>query len=102
MRKLLPLLLLGVLAGCAMGQTVRNDIRIGMTKEQVIAVMGRPDGIRKSGESEALEYANGLVSGWSWDRADYYIILKDGKVTSYGPGEVRQESPGVLILVPVR
>ncbi|EQD56705.1 hypothetical protein B2A_05132 [mine drainage metagenome] len=73
-----------------------------MTKQQVVAVLGNPDGVQTSGHYEALEYANRLISGWSWDRADYYVILKDDIVTAYGPGQVRQEQPGVLVLVPVR
>lgn len=91
------------LAGCTTGQTVRSRVHEGMSKQQVIAVMGQPDGVQKSGHYEALDYANRLISGWSWDRADYYIILKDDKVVSYGPGTVRHEGPcsNVLILVPI-
>lgn len=92
-----------LIAGCATGHKVRNDLRVGMTKQQVIGELGRPDGVRQSGNYEALEYANRLISGWSWDRADYYVILKDNRVVSYGPGRVRQEQPNsnVLILVPL-
>lgn len=104
---MLKILLGAVLAvsigGCVTGQTVRSQIHEGMSKRQVIDVMGQPDGFRRSGDYEALEYANRLISGWSWDRADYYIILKDNKVVSYGPGQVKQEKPNsnVLVLVPV-
>ncbi|MGH9437019.1 MAG: hypothetical protein ACRD22_03775 [Terriglobia bacterium] len=104
MGKLLLFLIFSIsIAGCVTGQTVRSRLHEGMSKHQVIAVMGRPDGVRKSGNYEALEYANRLISGWSWDRADYYVILKENKVVSYGPGTVRQEQPNsnVLILVPV-
>lgn len=96
--------LAALLLGCATGQTVRSDIHAGMSKQQVVAVMGKPDGYRQSGNYEALEYANRLISGWSWDRADYYIILKGNEVVSYGPGKVRRENPNsnVLILVPLR
>lgn len=102
MRKLLFILVIaGFLSGCATGQVVRNDIRQSMTKQQVVAALGNPDGVQTSGSYEALEYANRLISGWSWDRADYYVILNNGVVTSYGPGQVRQERPGVLVLVPI-
>jgi hypothetical protein len=49
-------------------------------------------------------YTNRLISGWSWDRTDYTVILKDGHVVEYGPGQVRQREPntGVLILVPTQ
>ena len=102
MRRLLfSLAVVGLLSGCATGQVVRNDIRQGMTKQQVVAALGNPDGVQTSGNYEALEYANRLISGWSWDRTDYYVILNNNVVTSYGPGQVRQERPGVLVLVPV-
>jgi len=91
-----------LLAGCVTGGQIRSGIHQDMTKQQVVAALGRPDGVRTSGNYEALEYANRLISGWSWDRADYYVILKDGVVTSYGPGQVRQEGPKTLVLVPVR
>lgn len=103
LKVLLIAIFVATLAGCVTGQTVRNKLHEGMTKQQIIKVMGHPDGLQKSGNYEALEYANRLISGWSWDRADYYVILKNNKVVSYGPGRVRQEGPNgnVLILVPV-
>lgn len=79
-------------------------LREGMTKDQVIDLMGRPEGFQRSGEYEALKYSHRLVTGWAWDRADYNIILKDGKVAEYGVGEVRvKDAPtSMLILVPLK
>lgn len=98
--------LLMVLSGCAHMYTGERMKRVheGMSKEQVIKVLGNPDGFRRSGNWEALRYTNRLISGWSWDRADYNVILHNGRVVEYGPGEVRQQDPntGILILVPVR
>lgn len=91
-----------VLCGCATGEKVRGGIREGMSKDQVIATLGQPDGFKRSGNEEALEYANRLISGWSWDRTDYTVILVDGRVSQYGPGQVRQEGPNLLIVVPVK
>jgi hypothetical protein len=59
---------------CTTGERM-GDIRAGMTKDQVIAVLGRPDGFAQSGSTEALTYSNRLMSGFSWDRADYHVIL---------------------------
>lgn len=103
MSKLLLITILAAsLMGCATGEIVKSDLHEGMSKQRVVSLMGKPDGFRRSGDYDALEYANRLISGWSWDRADYYIILKDNKVVSYGPGAVRQEkNSDVLILVPV-
>ncbi len=61
-----------------------------------------PDGFQRSGTDEALRYSDRLISGWSWNRADYTVVLRDGHVSEYGPGQVRQERPCVLVLVPLR
>ena len=55
-----------------------SNIRAGMTKDQVITVLGRPDGFAQSGATEALTYSNRLMSGFSWDRADYHVMLSIG------------------------
>jgi hypothetical protein len=73
-----------------------------MSKEQVISELGKPDGFKRSWEYEALTYTNRLISGWSWDRTDYTIILQNGRVAEVGTGQVRQNSPNTLILVPLR
>ncbi len=72
-----------------------------MSEGQVIAILGRPDGFQSAGDYEALKYANRLMSGWSWDRTDYHVILYQGRVVAYGNGEVRQDGPNVLMLVPL-
>jgi hypothetical protein len=105
MRKSWVLILVLTLAACVTGQSFAN-LSEGMTKEQVVAAVGNPDGFQRAGSYEAMKYTNLYVSGWKWDRADYYVILKDGRVTAYGPGQVRQsDGPGgiaMLMLVPVR
>jgi hypothetical protein len=97
-------LLVMVLVGCATGEKI-GSLRDGMSKNQVIATLGQPDGFRREGRTEALTYSNRLMSGWSWDRADYHVILTDGQVSAYGPGVVRQNSGpavGTLFIVPIR
>ncbi len=90
------------LHGCVSGHQVRAKLHEGMTEEQVIAAIGKPDGLQREGDFKALVFFNRLISGWSWDRADYNVILKDGRVVAYGPGEVRHEAPHILVIVPVR
>lgn len=89
-------------SGCATGELVRGGVREGMSKPQVISELGNPDGFQRSGEYEALLYTNRLISGWSWDRTDYTIILQNGNVVQYGTGQVRQNGPNMLVLVPLR
>ena len=55
-------------------------------------------GFQRNGEYEALVYTHRLISGWSWDRTDYTIILQNGGVVQYGTGQVRQNGPIVLFL----
>ena len=103
LRQLLALVLLVALAACATGERMQS-VREGMSKDEVISTLGNPDGFQRSGDYEALRYTNRLISGWSWDRADYNVILRNGRVVEYGPGQVRQRDPNVstLILVPLR
>lgn len=91
-----------LLSGCVTGERVRGGVQEGMSKQQVISELGNPDGFQRSGEYEALLYTNRLISGWSWDRTDYTIILQNGRVVQYGTGQVRQNGPNMLILVPLR
>ena len=88
-------------SGCVIGQKM-GDIHEGMSKREVVSVLGNPDGYRRSGEYEALRYTDRLISGWSWNRTDYTVILLNGHVSEYGPGQVRQDEPSMLVLVPVR
>lgn len=103
LRLVLVLTLSAALFGCVIGERMQN-VREGMSKDEVIGLLGNPDGFQRSGDYEALRYTNRLISGWSWDRADYNVILRNGRVVEYGPGQVRQRDPttSTLILVPLR
>ncbi|MGQ0522762.1 MAG: outer membrane protein assembly factor BamE domain-containing protein, partial [Betaproteobacteria bacterium] len=86
MRQLLMwLTLMFALSACVTGEQMQS-VREGMSKEQVVAILGNPDGFQRAGDYEALRYTNRLISGWSWDRADYNVILRSGRVVEYGPG----------------
>lgn len=91
----------GLISGCVTGQKM-GDIHEGISKREVVAILGNPDGYQRTGEYEALRYTDRLISGWSWNRTDYTVILQNGRVSEYGPGQVRQDGPSVLVLVPVR
>ena len=91
-----------IITGCATGELM-SRLRPGMPKEEVVQALGHPDGYQSRGEYEALKYSHRLVTGWSWDRADYFVILKDGKTVEYGTGEVRVKdvNSNVLFLIPL-
>ena len=90
-----------LISGCVTGQKM-GDIHEGMSKREVVSILGNPDGYQRSGEYEALRYTDRLISGWSWNRTDYTVILQNGRVSEYGPGQVRQDGPSMLVLVPLR
>jgi hypothetical protein len=76
-----------------------------MTRTEVEAIMGRPDGFQRSGDIVGYQYTDRLISGWSWNRADYYALFRDDRLTQWGPGEVRQgQGPnvGTLVVVPLQ
>ena len=102
MRLSLIVAVAALLVACVTGERV-HGIRIGMGHPEVISVMGEPDGVKAEGAYESYQYANRLMSGWSWDRADYQVIFRDGKVVEYGAGTIRQDqSHNTLVLIPLR
>ena len=77
------------ISGCVTGNKM-TQVSSGMTKDEVIKLLGNPDGFDSEGGYETLTYSNRLMSGWSWDRGDYVVVLQDGKVVRYGVDAVRQ------------
>ena len=98
---LLVVVISGVLSGCTTGEKM-SSVRPGMTKGQVVGLLGQPDGYRRVGNQEILSWNNRLSSGWAWDRADYNVIVINGEVTEYGQGEVRPKSNGTVVIVPLK
>jgi hypothetical protein len=103
MRVLVVLVGAFLLSACATGEKMRR-LDAGMDRQTVEKQMGRPDGFSEQDGYQVLTYKNRLMSGWSWDRADYQVLLKDGRVVQYGPGVVRQNqaNTGLVIVAPLR
>lgn len=95
MRILAFVVLLAV--GCATAGGANNGIAPGMTRDQVVAKLGKPDGYQFDGITETMTYADRLVSPTSWDRTDFTVQLRDGYVVGYGNGQVRQHDPVTLV-----
>jgi hypothetical protein len=92
MKTLHTLLLAAVvaLAGCATASKM-NQLSIGMTKKEVIAVMGSPSSSASPGNGvEFLRYellataADALATPQYRNVQEYYVRLINGKVDSYG------------------
>ena len=86
-------MLLIAITGCTTGEKM-SRISPGLSQADVVGTLGRPDGFRTEGDYTILKYTNKLISGWSYDRADYFVIFRDDKVTEYGSGEVREKDIG--------
>src|SRR5712691_2208157 len=112
--KLTALLLFSVLLilGCQTTTHSTNRIAVGMTNAQVIAAVGTP-------HSKSAETRDGVLiekwiykettwdqGGWSWNRtvSDSAIVLKNGRVVSYGVEKERHlhqnpTNPGINVNV---
>lgn len=99
MRLLLLLSMMFAIGACTAGERM-GQIQPGQSRDAVIRTLGNPDGVSRSGNVETLTYANRLMSGWSWDRATYQVQLTGGRVSSYGPVDIRsRESPVIPVVV---
>jgi len=78
----LALLLLALLAGCVTAEKL-NQVRIGMTKDQVIAILGQPDSTSAQANIEYLTYYLSTDTGY-YREIPYSVRLVDGKVESFG------------------
>lgn len=85
---LLALILLLVIGCATLPQEKLNHLSLGMTKSEVINVMGSPTSTKAKDNIETLVYFQGGTF-WTWGHSvrpnkEYLITLKDGKVTEYG------------------
>ena len=91
------LALVFIVSGCAMSSKM-NHVSLGMTKQEVIDVMGTPVSTSAKDDMEYLNYNLG-ETGLGMDdallgrRTPYYIRVKDGKVESYGRQRLRTSPP---------
>ncbi|MGD8449531.1 MAG: hypothetical protein PVJ20_07460 [Desulfobacterales bacterium] len=69
------------LLGCAESFQRINNLKIGMTKQEVIEVVGAPDSTSATKNVEYLKYR---INTGLFDTDEYYVRLLDGQVESYG------------------
>jgi hypothetical protein len=83
MRRLIVPLVLLALAGCETNATRTRDLRVGMTKADVISVLGTPMSMGADRQSEILYYR--LTEGTiGTETRAYFVRVVDGKVDSFG------------------
>ena len=84
-KNLLSVALIFLLMGCAGTTQKMNQLSLGMTKDQVINILGSPRSSAGSAGVEVLRYAliskvNDVVGHEEY----YFVALKNGQVQSYG------------------
>lgn len=79
------------IAGCQTTGHKITTIDVGSTRDDVVATLGRPDSIRTVSDFEVLNYLDRHRTRMSLAHTDYAVVLKDGKVVQYGPGQVRRD-----------
>ena len=75
------------LAGCVAPTTYRmNNLALGMSKAEAIAVMGAPRSVAATDGVEILVYrlATTALDTDGSDTSDYFVKLVEGKVAAYG------------------
>jgi hypothetical protein len=76
------LLVATLLTGCATADQL-NKLHIGMSKDQVVAILGQPDSTSAQANIEYLTYYLTNDSSYSRDQP-YMVRLVEGKVESFG------------------
>ncbi|MFC1798685.1 hypothetical protein ACFLZL_02625 [Thermodesulfobacteriota bacterium] len=79
-KMILITLMVFALIGCAAKAEVLTGLRLNMTKDEVVQVMGAPGSTSEKAGVLYLKYR--LRNGYLTD--DYYIRLIDDKVDAYG------------------
>jgi len=85
MKKVIIGIFILLIASCATASKM-NDIKFGMTKDEVINLLGNPVSVSSDGISEYLNYRFSETSNEAFSDIlrPYYIEIKDGRVTKYG------------------
>ncbi len=78
-----------LLTACVTGESITN-LYPGMSKKEVVQELGRPDSFYKENNLEVFKYTNRLMSGWNWNRADYYAKFENDKLVEYGTQKIRE------------
>lgn len=72
-----------------------NDVRLGMSRAEVVAIMGQPSSTTADTSAEYLNYSLPEAYSYAGSRTPYEVKLVNGKVVSYGrAGVSRAEARG--------
>jgi outer membrane protein assembly factor BamE (lipoprotein component of BamABCDE complex) len=82
LKTLAAVALVSLICGCATRSSM-NQLSVGMTKEQVLDILGTPHTKEAHNDVEVLDYTLGDPSPFS-THTTYYVELRNSKVTSFG------------------
>jgi SmpA / OmlA family len=77
-------------SGCLYGESMEK-IHAGMTREEVVATLGQPEGTSNTAGRECARYTvtKDFMSRVPWNMSDpYYVCYTDGKVETFGRASV--------------
>ncbi|HYE30137.1 MAG TPA: outer membrane protein assembly factor BamE [Methylomirabilota bacterium] len=80
--RLLALAAIALLAGCASRSTKMNKLVLGMPREDVVRIMGKPHAVSAQGHVEYLTY--NLVNRGGGDMQPYTVRLINDRVEAFG------------------
>lgn len=80
-RLLLVLLAAALMFGCAASAQKMNRLQLGMTEEEVLDTIGKPNSTSSKQDEVLLKYR--LRTSGLWTNT-YYVRLQDGKVDAFG------------------
>jgi len=78
---IITLLGVAIVFGCAASPQKLNELRLGMSKTEVIDTMGNPVSTSARDEVEYLKYR---FRSDGWFTSEYYVKLQNGKVDAFG------------------
>ncbi|MET0935685.1 MAG: hypothetical protein ABWX83_06845 [Luteibacter sp.] len=85
-------LVAALLAGCAGMSSKISRLEVGTGRDDVIERLGPPDSDRAIIGYEVMSWLDRRPGRFSFSHKDYTVVLKDGKVTQFGPGLIRRDS----------
>lgn len=83
-KKIAVMIISFLLIACGTSAKRLNEVSVGMSKTEVMQILGSPESVRAQGGEEVLIYT--LSNSWNsgvWNEK-YYVRLINGQVHSYG------------------
>ncbi|TCV93352.1 SmpA/OmlA family protein [Luteibacter rhizovicinus] len=101
MKRIIGTVALAIVAtGCQTTGGRITQIDVGSSRDQVVETLGRPDSVRTVTDFEVLSYLDRHRTRMSVAHTDYSVVLKDGKVVQFGPGQVRRDGLHSVVIDP--